>query len=155
MGRRKRRTATPASLKSTHGPNYYRLQHGDVITTDKTLQTDAGSRAKYPLLIDAMVAGKIITPEQYEAGLKYHKIFHEAGRIGGISANYDVERKGPSDRRDDAESELFAIEKYVKAQQGENAMRLMVSVCGRNMLPEGQRWREPLAAALQVMSRAF
>jgi len=155
MGRQKHRKATPARLKSTHGPTYYRLQHGDVITTDKTLQTDAGSRARYPLLIDAMAAGNLIDEQQYSDALKFHRLYCQAGRNKMPMGRYGAEPSGGSDRSDQAGRDCRDIERAITAQIGLNGVMLFVQVCGDNVLPQGekQRWLNPLREALDVMGR--
>ena len=155
MGRQRSRKATPAPPQRQHGPNQWRMQHGDITSTSQTLQTDAGNRVKYPMLIDAMVAGDLITEDQYTDALKFHLLYCQAGRNKVPMGRYGAEPSGGSDRSDEAGRECRDIERAIKAQIGVNGLALFIRVCGDNVLPHGerQRWLTPLREALNVMGR--
>ena len=156
MGRQKRRKATPRPATGRTGtiqPTPERMRHGDIVSTPKTLDTEAGHQKQHSLIIDAMLAGKLLDGPQHSAGESYHRLFVEAGRDTVKIASYSKESRGPSDRRDTAWDKSIAIDQRVKKEFGENMMRLVMDVCGRNVIPHGDKWRGPLAQALDFVGR--
>ena len=155
MGRQKSRKATPAPPQRQHGPNQWRMQHGDIAATKNSLASEAGAAVIAPLLIDAMVAGNLITEDQYTDALKFHLLYCQAGRNKVPMGRYGAEPSGGSDRSDEAGRECRDVERAIKARIGANGLALFIRVCGDNVLPHGekQRWLDPLREALNVMGR--